>query len=514
MTLNTAKRTSTRMPELAHLAEPRIEFRHGQSLEDPRDGLTLFGPLDDGRPYGIRVGAIGTPDGLARLGRWLDSVQKPVEDRSPSSARAPFPGFEAVFGIPLMASPQVEILITPEEIREALYLKDKHQRVYRTVSLYAERIQRSIREDDEPVDVWFVVEPDEIYQYSRPLSQVDPSKAIDAPRRMSEGRAKKLLRQASLFQEEHDNALPYYHEVNFHNQLKARLLRQLAPIQIVRESTIAYQNFLNSYGSPIRDLGNSQSAIAWNILTTLFYKAGGRPWKLTKVRNGVCYVGLTFKLDRRGDERSACCAAQMFLDSGDGVVFKGAVGPWWNRVRGDFHLSRSAARELVQMAVQAYEQKTGAQPKELFLHGKVRFSDEEWAGFCEGAGPGVHLVGVRIRRSDDLKLFRKGEYPALRGMTYIRDQRTGYLWTNGFVPRLRTYPGREVPWPLLVDVCKGEAAIEVVLRDVLALTKLNYNACIYGDGLPVTLRFADAVGEILTAAPIGELAPLAFKHYI
>ena len=33
----------------------------------------------------------------------------------------------------------------------------------------------------------------------------------------------------------------------------------------------------------------------------------------------------------------------------------------------------------------------------------------------------------------------------------------------------------------------------------MSLTKLNYNACIYGDGLPVTLKFADSIGEILTA---------------
>ena len=37
---------------------------------------------------------------------------------------------------------------------------------------------------------------------------------------------------------------------------------------------------------------------------------------------------------------------------------------------------------------------------------------------------------------------------------------------------------------------------------MLALNKLNYSACSFGDGIPVTLRFADAVGEIiLTAAP-------------
>jgi hypothetical protein len=57
--------------------------------------------------------------------------------------------------------------------------------------------------------------------------------------------------------------------------------------------------------------------------------------------------------------------------------------------------------------------------------------------------------------------------------------------------------------------------LEVILRDVLMLTKLNYNACIYGDGVPVTLRFADSVGEILTAAPLkDDLPPLPFRFYI
>jgi hypothetical protein len=50
---------------------------------------------------------------------------------------------------------------------------------------------------------------------------------------------------------------------------------------------------------------------------------------------------------------------------------------------------------------------------------------------------------------------------------------------------------------------------------VQGLTKLNFNACIYGDGQPVTLRFADAVGEILTAGHnFLKLRPLPFKFYI
>ena len=120
-----------------------------------------------------------------------------------------------------------------------------------------------------------------------------------------------------------------------------------------------------------------------NLSTAAFYKAGGRPWKINGIRDGVCYIGLVFKRDEKNrDPRSSCCAAQMFLDSGDGVVFKGAVGPWHTPGRGDFHLSRRAARELVEVAVKSYKGKRGNEPpKELFLHGKVRFNDEEWAGF-------------------------------------------------------------------------------------------------------------------------------------
>ena len=102
----------------------------------------------------------------------------------------------------------------------------------------------------------------------------------------------------------------------------------------------------------------------------------------------------------------------------------------------------------------------------------------------------------------------------LRGVAFVRDDRTAFLWTKGFTPRLQTYPGREVPKPLLVDVCRGKVVIETVLNDIMALTKLNYNACIFADGEPVTLKFSDSVGEILTAGPLGSLPPLPFKYYI
>ena len=398
--------------DLIKINEPGLLFKYGQSMEDPRDGLTLFGPLDEGKPYGIRAGVIGTQAGVKRYKNWVSKIQRPITSSKGRIARPPFPGIEAAFGIPWGPEPPIAIEISEVELKASLYLDDKYQRVYKTVDVYARGIIEAIRQEDTKVDLWFVVIPDEVKRYCRPMSSMESGLQIVAQSKLPVAYAKSLQSAPSLFEEHNIAAVPYAYEVNFHNQLKARLLQYDAPIQILQESTIAHREFLNKFGAPKRNLDELESAIAWNITTTAFYKAGGRPWKISSIREGVCYVGLVFKQDDKNAEPgSSCCAAQMFLDSGDGVVFKGAVGPWYRPGKGGFHLKKEAARELIQLAINSYTQKQGAPPKELFLHGKVRFSDEEWEGFQSGVDSATNLVGVRIRDTSDIKLFRKGKHP-------------------------------------------------------------------------------------------------------
>lgn len=502
------------MQPLIRITEPTLLFGHGQAIEDPRDGLTLFGPLDEGKPYGIRAGVIGRKDGIRRFKEWVERIQGPISNEKPQLSRPPFPGFEAAFRIPWDPQPALESVIPDDELG-CMFLDDRHQRVYKTVDVYSSRILEAINEEETKVDIWFVIVPDEVYKYCRPKSVVEEQLRVEAEGKMKPRMAQKAQTGTFLFDQMNEDAVPYQYEVNFHNQLKARLLKDAVLTQIIKESTIAHNDFRNKFDQPTRRLDALQSEIAWNMSTTTFYKAGGRPWKIDSIREGVCYIGIVFKQDENNpDPRSACCAAQMFLDSGDGIVFKGAVGPWHTPGRGDFHLSRNAAKEVVELAIRSYKKKWDKPPKELFLHGKVRFDDDEWMGFQEAVDSTTNLIGVRIRDESDFKLYRKEDHPTLRGLAYIRDNRTAYLWTKGFTPRLQTYPGREVPKPLLIDVCRGHVEIETVLADIMALTKLNYNTCIFADGEPVTLKFADAVGEILTAGPVGKVPPLPFKHYI
>ena len=507
------------MNRLLSITEPSLQFGYRQSLEDPHDGLTLFGPLDLGKVHGIRVGVIGTKEGIERYKRWVKSVQSPIFPPKIKDAlfRPVFPGFHAVFGAKWNAEPEIEIIVDAEELAKTLAESDKHQRVYRTVDLFENRILKAKREEEISVDVWFVVVPPTVKKYCRPMSTVEFAARTHDQTLMTQSEAREWIREPSIFQASNDEAVPFQFEPDFHNQLKARLLLHDAPLQIVSEDTLAPNDFLKSNGMPVRRV-DAPSTIAWNLCSTLYYKASGRPWKLSRVRDGVCYLGLVFKRDDRStDPLNACCAAQMFLDSGDGVVFKGAVGPWYTGKRGEFHLTKQAAKEVASIAIDCYKIANPKKkaPRELFVHGKVRINAEEWEGFKEAAGTDTNIVGVRIRHAMDLKLFSRFDYPIPRGTAYVQTERQGYLWTVGFVPRLQTYLGKEVPNPLFIEITRGRASITRVLQDVLALTKLNYNACIFADGAPVTLKFADRVGEILTAGPIGtNTPPLPFKFYI
>jgi len=502
---------------LDYIVEPRLEFGHGQTMEYPKDGLMFFGPIEDGRsPAEIRAGVIGCKEGINRYRRWVANINGYIPAlKSDSAHHTAYPGFKTIFGCEWSEAPICELEIPEEEIWKYLYLSDRHEAIFKTVGLFEDRIRRYLREEDAHIDLWFVVIPEEIYKMGRPRSVVSKDLRIMSTFNLSVKKAQQLQQQPSLlFAEENEAAEHYKYELHFHNQLKARLLDTKAVLQVVRETSLAPEDFVID-GRPLRRV-QDPATLAWNLTTTTFFKASGRPWKLADVRDGVCYVGIVFKRDMKSlMANNACCGAQMFLDSGDGLVFKGAVGPWYSASTKEFHLSKERASDLMKMVVNAYTREHGVQPKELFIHGRTRFNDEEWIGFQEAIPKVSNLVGVRIQDEKNLKLYGPGQEPVLRGTTFFQTRRMGYLWTRGYIPRLQTYPGREVPNPLSIEICRGEADLKQVMRDIMGLTKVNFNACIYADGYPVTLRFADRVGEILTSTPLThELPPLPFKHYI
>ena len=500
---------------LGHLVEPQLEFAHDQCEEHPKDGLFLYGPPKSDAQSGVlRYARIGTAGGIQLFDGWQKLVQGYIPPYKPDVAHhSAFPGFQAAFGMAWPESPVTSIQVDGAKLEAAIRISNRHEAIKKCVDIYADAIQAFLGEEaDVTPDVWFVVVPDEIFKWGRSKSAPPVSMRVAGESKLPIREAKVLLKRPSLFDHENEEAELQLYDLNFHNQLKARLLGK-AVVQIIRERTLSES--LAPEGTLKKRTTQDTATIAWNLCTTTYYKTAGPPWRLRDIRPGVCYVGIVFKQDTSDpDAQNACCGAQLFLRSGEGLVFRGAVGRWYSKKLKQFHLTFEKAAELMKLAIFGYGKIHGKPPTELFVHGRSRFDETEWKGFMSACPPETKLIGIRIRESDALKLYRLGRQPIIRGTYFESSPTSAFLWTKGYVPRLNTYPGFEVPNPLMVNIDWGEADLRTVLGDILSLTKVNFNSCTFADGLPVTLKFADAIGEILTAAPEMEQAPQPFKYYI
>jgi hypothetical protein len=511
--------------DLLHIEEPELEFRFRQRVTYPRDGLYLFGPVDaSSNPRAIRYGFIGTPQSFECFQEWASSAATyiptpPKGNASKENAphHVPFPGVAEAFFSHWSATPTYTIRdLSEDDLRRKAHIGNRHEAIKELVDTYVDRLIAVTKRLEDPPQFWYVVIPEFVYELGRPQSTVAKADRVEGKILLSEKQASELAYQSSLFAQDEKDAEVYQYERNFRRQLKARLLDHKIVTQIVRETTLAPGRFLKTGTDQPKRRVEDAATIAWKLSTGSYYKSGGRPWQLAGVRPGVCYVGLVYKQQpSHEDQRYACCAAQMFLSDGEGVVFRGALGPWYNPETKQYHLDADAANRLATTVIAEYMSQHGQEPAELFIHAQSRFDNDEWDGFSRACSNATNAVGVQIADAwDDLKLFRPGEYPVIRGTALVISERAGYLWTSGFVPRLDTYMGPDTPNPLHITIRRGEAPIQTVMADVLALSKVNFNSCLFNDRFPVTLRFANAIGEILVAAPLQSEPMLPFKHYI
>lgn len=518
----------TDLPEVSlttlFIDEPYLEFGHGQLLDHPKDGLYLYGPA--GAPIAgsvVRVGVVGTAVGITDLKSWLArlnaGISVPVAGEREKTDRphlSDFPGLREAYAITVDEKALVTCNLDLADIERTTTIANHHEAVAKTADLYVDAVVRHLRNEEAAVDVWLMVVPEIVHERCRSTGSGRKSQDLTPGEFAKKTKRREIL---PLFDGLLDtSAEDIFDDVpDFHRQMKAKLLVHAQPCQIIRETTIAPEKHLDRLGRPKRGT-QDPATVAWNLATALYYKSQSRPpWKVAGMREGVCYVGFVFKLIPNHRDHHACCAAQMFLSEGDGVVFRGANGPWYTEGK-EFHLSKDAARGLIERVIETYRTKFGADPKELFIHGKTKFSPDEWDAFAEAAPSGTTITGVRIRpTSGDMKLFRDGDYPCIRGTAVVLGERDAFLWTSGYTPRLDTYMGPETPNPISVTILRSTGdipSIAVVLSDILKLTKINYNSAAFADSLPVTVRFADKVGDVLVMGSAQDAERQPFKFYI
>jgi hypothetical protein len=457
-----------------YLEEPVLRFCSGLDV-DPRTGLTNFGPFSLSQPRkhprSARVALLGTPETCAAAQTWMQECARGVDGEG---THPNFPGFmrDAGFFVDLIFDESWNAEVTRRERETVLALRGERARFEACLALLDDKLAWLGRQDRPPEYVVLAL-PDELVERCGVADYKD-----------EEGReVHRDLRRA----------------------LKVSAMKYALPTQLLRERTVRGGKGVDH-----------KAKCAWNFFTAMYFKLGAIPWAPVGLDPDTCFVGVSFFRPLGSKNRMQASIAQAFNGRGDALVLRGEEFPWEpTRKEKSPHLDADMARRLIEHVVKRYVEETQEQPpRRVVIHKTSRFTPEEARGFSEGLRgvPRYDLLAVTPR--SDVRLLRNGKYPVLRG-THFKVGRIEYLYTTGFLPALGEFPHGHVPSPLqIADHQGGDTPTLQLLREVLALTKMNWNSSDFGGLKPVTLAFAELVGEILREVP-SELEPLRnFKYYV
>ena len=233
---------------------------------------------------------------------------------------------------------------------------------------------------------------------------------------------------------------------NLRRGLKAESMQFGIPTQLVWPKTLRLVQCNSAPGErEVQDIATR----AWNFTTALHHKAGGSPWRLAEIEEGTCFVGVSFYREiLAADPRLRTSMAQAFTSAGDGYVLRGSSFEWDPSRQKSPHLNQGLAASLMRDVIDLYKrQNRDSLPRRIVVHKSSRFWEEELSGF-EDACKSIPRKDFVALGSRGLQFYRTGDYPALRG-TYVRFSDSDFLlYTSGYIPFLRTYPGARVPRPL------------------------------------------------------------------
>lgn len=515
------------MIKLELLNEPVLEFGSDFLCDDPKKGIEVGGFYSDSHGSHrseIHYALMGSKRNMELFTEWIENLSQPVE--ASTSLIAPINNESSIVDGEISDSEQLELfggqLLTEEELNrndsEGTISNKKlnpdfpgfnKSSCFKSEFVHDKLNRSRIREDAI----------DKIVR-NKKLTKLEKANEVilllkEGFRILVENFSTKpdiciVILPSNVFNKL--SAIPHGKtNINFRRKLKAELISISTdiPIQIILEDT------LRETKTSLQE----KSMIAWNFSVAQYYKTDSIPWSLTDIDKNSCFIGISFhKLIDPEKSLMRSSVAQAFNREGRGLVFVGKPFEWdkeSTKVTAP-HLTYEYAKNLVKDIIKTYIiQNQDIKPNRVVIHKTTDYwNSAKNVDYCEveGLKDGIHeVLGntvdidlVTIKNSD-IKLFREnGKYPVMRGTYAELGNDDAILCTTGYIPYYETFPGMHMPQPKFISLYEGETSIKNVCREILALTKMNFNNCNYYDSLPITLRFAQKVGEIIQYFPENE----------
>lgn len=456
------------------LEEPELLFANNKRHIDPKTGIMLYGPRSLGtarHKQEVHVGFIGTTESAEAARTFYKQCTAGVlgdEDHEPFPGCTPDLGFRCQLHTDLIES------IKRQEYLDIVGIRNKRQQFEAFLNLLQQKMDLLTNHRDHPLDYIVLALPQELYRKCRSVEYVE--KGI--------GKVYRNLRRS----------------------FKATAMTFGKPTQILLETTTGLT-------TSTRKLDH-QSVIAWNLFTGLHFKVEGLPWGPTDLMPGTCYVGISFFRPLGESSMLRTSVVQAFDSNGEGLVLRGHKFHWDDDKEGRSpHLPADEAERLIKMVLEQYKLENERPPLRVVIHKTSRFEPEERLGF-EQALKGVSRFDlVSLCPASEVRLLRLGQYPPLRGTMFTVGD-VSYCYTSGYLRSLGRYPHGHVPSTLQIADHKGDTPRNQLVKEIMVLTKMNWNSANLGGLMPITLRFSRLVGDVLREVPESVTPQAKYKFYM
>lgn len=505
-----------------YISEAPLYFSKGTQDIDPKRGLEINGPSDKiaDNVQTIRVGIVSTAEGIQAVTDWCNfindhSIKSSLEQMFTSQT---FPGFTKVFHSKLVVSADYNERISMREAELLTEITNPNLRIKRAADLYASKVENICRRVTVP-DIIICHESTDV-ERKIGLGVASQKREFGVLRKEERVLASKIREKVEThdilapLDEDTQNLLDMAVNQDFRKNLKAKCLQFDTPTQILTDSALITMVEASPPAGPRRR--QDPASVAWNLSVALYYKANHFPWRVGNLRKDACYVGIAFYYDQTTSERSMFASlAQVFTDTGEGMVVRGDSFKWDVEVQGSPHLSRESANELLVKAIEVYKKHHNDQPpNRIVVHKSSMFTDDERSGFKSACGEVPNYDFLSLSDGRDALFFRYGEQPIIRGTLIQLARESNLVYTNGYVPYLRQYKGPRIPRPLEITQHFGDSTTDELARELIALTRLNWNTADYCCSMPITLEFAHRVGGILGKVPKDAKVQEQYRFYM
>lgn len=479
--------------KLRYIEEPSLQFGTDHHI-CPKSGIYTYNPFDVSqvRPEKITIGVIGKGDSVDKILEWLESCKTHIDGKQ---SKTPHPnlfmnfcGFNKTVGFKCEIAYDDTYLRKLNNsdfekiIKEQTSLEDI---ITELTSLYLNEIKFLSKNKKPDVILCALSE-----NFMKHIMEAKPKNTVDDDEEVSE----------KDFDEEEVSKK----EQNFRRNLKAKAMQYNVPIQIIRDRI----------AKPTAEMQDG-ATIAWNFFTALYYKASGTPWALIRKDSAetTCYAGISF-FKSRDKKSTQTSIAQIFNELGKGVILRGEEIVLKKNDRTP-HLDEQQAFNLLTQSLKEYYDAVKIYPKRLVLHKTSNFNQDEIYGFTQAARElHINQIDLVSIQTSDIRLYRSGNYPPMRGTHFTMTDNHHLLYTRGSVPYYETYPGRYIPRAIEIKLAAYDESPNVICDEILALTKMNWNNTQFDRQMPITIECARNVGEILKYLNEDEPMQLKYSFYM